>query len=111
MLLSSGMTLKNLVMLGGVLAGAAYLQNKNRRERVVGSARGALDKWKARAQELAHQVETKAHTFAETGAFSANQAVSSSAGATTRRDNGTSSSGIGSGYGGSGGIGGSGGYR
>jgi hypothetical protein len=47
------MTIKNLLMLGGVLAGAAYLQDKGRRERLIGQARGLFDKAKARATELA----------------------------------------------------------
>jgi hypothetical protein len=49
------MTIKNLLMLGGVIAGAAYLQDKGRRDRLFGQARGLFDKAKARASELASQ--------------------------------------------------------
>lgn len=47
------MTLKKLFVLGGALAGAALLQDKGRRERVFGQARGIFDQLKARASELA----------------------------------------------------------
>jgi hypothetical protein len=46
------MTLKNLFMLGGVIAGAAYLKDQSRRERLFGQARGFLDKAKAKVEEM-----------------------------------------------------------
>lgn len=58
------MTIKNILMLGGVLAGAAYLQDKKRRDRLVCQARDLLDKAKTRASGLADQVESKAHQVA-----------------------------------------------
>ena len=53
------MTFKNMFLLGGVLAGAAYLQNKSRRDRLIGQARGVLDNAKARAVDITHKVEAK----------------------------------------------------
>lgn len=47
------MTMKKLLMLGGVLAGAAFLQNKQRRDRLFGQARDLFDKAKARTSDLA----------------------------------------------------------
>ncbi len=53
------MTLKKLAILGGVLAGAAYLQNKGRRDRAFTGARDMFDKVKSRAQEVGHQAQAK----------------------------------------------------
>ena len=53
------MTIKNLLLLGGVLAGAAYLKDKTRRERLMGQARGFIDQAKSRATEIAGQVKAK----------------------------------------------------
>lgn len=55
------MTLKKMFMLGGVLAGAAYLQNKSRRDRLISQGRDLLDRAKTRASDVAHKVETRAH--------------------------------------------------
>lgn len=53
------MTLKNMFLLGGVLAGAAYLQNKSRRDRLMTQGRNLLDKARTRAVEITHKVESK----------------------------------------------------
>lgn len=53
------MTLKNIFMLGSVIAGAAYLRDKGRRDRLVGQARGVLDKAKTRATQIAGQIQSK----------------------------------------------------
>ena len=53
------MSIKNLLLLGGALAGAAYLKDKDRRDRLVGQARGFLDRMKSRATELAGEVQGK----------------------------------------------------
>ena len=53
------MTLKNLFIVGGALAGAAYLKDKSRRERFLGQARGFMDQLKARATDLATEVKSK----------------------------------------------------
>lgn len=53
------MTIKNLILLGGALAGAAYLKDKSRRDRLVGQARGIIDQAKTRATEIAGQVKAK----------------------------------------------------
>lgn len=53
------MTLKNLFILGGALAGAAYLKDKTRRERFLGQARGFIDQVKTRATEVASEVQSK----------------------------------------------------
>jgi hypothetical protein len=47
-----GMTMKKLFMLGGVLAGAAYLRNKDNRDRLFGRVRDMLDKAKTSASDL-----------------------------------------------------------
>jgi hypothetical protein len=52
------MTLKGMLMLGGVLAGAAYLQDKQRRDRAFGRARDMLDKAKSRVADVSRQVES-----------------------------------------------------
>lgn len=110
------MKLKNMLLLGGVLAGAAYLQNKSRRERVFGQARGLMDQAKTRASDLAHKVENRAREVADrvgtsTASTESSGTSSYGAGATTRGDNGLGSSGGYGGVGGSGGLGGSGNYR
>jgi hypothetical protein len=53
------MTIKNLFILGGAIAGAAYLKDKTRRDRFMGQARGFIDKMKARASEVASEVQSK----------------------------------------------------
>jgi hypothetical protein len=53
------MTFKNLFILGGALAGAAYLKDKTRRDRFMGQARGFIDQVKSRASEIAGQVQAK----------------------------------------------------
>lgn len=55
------MTFKKMFILGSVLAGAAYLQNKGRRDKVFGQARDLMDKAKTRASDVAHKVESKAN--------------------------------------------------
>jgi hypothetical protein len=96
------MTIKNMLMLGGILAGAAYLKDKTRRDRVTGKARDLIDQAKTRASSLAQRVESKSRELTE----DLESADVSSVGAS--RGNGTSSS---YGIGGSGGLGGSGNYR
>jgi uncharacterized protein YjbJ (UPF0337 family) len=80
------MTIKNMFMLTGLLAGAAYLRDKGRRDRLVGKARGLIDQAKTRAGDLAHQVESKASQAASAldSTTSKDNGVSSGAGATTR---------------------------
>jgi len=97
------MTIKNMLMLGGVLAGAAYLQNKSRRDRLFGQARGVIDKAKTRASDLAHQVEARSKSFAESDALRSSTDRDTGIGATGGNGN--------AGYGSSGGMGGSGTYR
>lgn len=58
------MTLKKLFILGGVLAGAAYLQNKSRRDRLITQGRDLFDRAKTRASKLAHRVESEARESA-----------------------------------------------
>ena len=53
------MTIKKLFILGGALAGAAFLKDKTRRERFMGQARGFIDKVKTRATEVAGKAESK----------------------------------------------------
>jgi hypothetical protein len=53
------MTLKGLFMLGGVIAGAAYLGDKQRRDRLAGRARDLIDQAKTRAADISRQVEAK----------------------------------------------------
>lgn len=74
------MTFKNMFLLGGVLAGAAYLQNKSRRDRLMTQGRDLLDKAKTRAADITHKVESKLET--RTG-----DSIAS-----TKRDNGVSTS-------------------
>ena len=59
LLVYEDMTLKGMLMLGGVLAGAAYLKDKQRRDRVVGRARGLIDQAKTRVADVRTQVEEK----------------------------------------------------
>jgi hypothetical protein len=66
------MTLKGMLMLGGVLAGAAYLQDKNRRDRVVGRARDLIDQAKTRAADISRQVESKVGSAVESAKGSDN---------------------------------------
>jgi hypothetical protein len=54
-----GMTLKKLIILGGALAGAAYLKDKSRRDRFMGQARGFIDQMKTKASEVASEVKSK----------------------------------------------------
>lgn len=60
------MTIKNMLMLTGVLAGAYYLRDKGRRDRLMSKARGAIDKAKTRATELADKAESKGAEAMET---------------------------------------------
>lgn len=53
------MTIKKLFILGGALAGAAFLKDKTRRERFMGQARGFIDKMKTQATAVAGKVESK----------------------------------------------------
>ncbi len=82
---SPGMTIKNMLMLTGLLAGAAYLRDKGRRDRLVGKARGLIDQAKTRASDLAHQVESKASDAGDSlTTHSKDNGVAGGAGATTR---------------------------
>ncbi|HUQ03393.1 MAG TPA: hypothetical protein VM261_12910 [Kofleriaceae bacterium] len=96
------MTIKNLLMLGGVLAGAAYLKDKTRRDRVFGKARDMLDQAKTRASGIAEKVESRTRDLSEQLGSQDTSSVGAS------RGNGTTS---GYGVGGTGGLGGSGNYR
>jgi hypothetical protein len=104
LLLITVMTIKNLLMLGGVLAGAAYLKDKTRRDRVLTRARGAIDQAKTRASGLAERVESKTRELQDTLKSQDVSSVGASRGNGTSTNIGGSSS-----YGGSGGIGGN--YR
>jgi hypothetical protein len=75
------MTIKNLFVLGSVLAGAAYLQDKGRRERVFGKARGLIDQAKSRASELKGKLESKATEL--TGSDRHDDGATSSAGSSS----------------------------
>ncbi|KAB2906872.1 MAG: hypothetical protein F9K40_05835 [Kofleriaceae bacterium] len=92
------MTFKKLFLLGSAVAGAVYLQDKSRRERLFGQARDLLDRAKTRASDVTQRIERKAESM---GATSRDNGVGSSLG--------TEAPGYG-GIGGSG-IGGSGTYR
>jgi hypothetical protein len=59
------MTLKTLVILGGAIAGAAYLQNKNRRDRVFTGARDLIDRIKTRAESVGSEVQSKVQSTME----------------------------------------------
>lgn len=102
LLVISRMTIKNMLMLGGVLAGAVYLKDKTRRDRVLSRARDMLDQAKTRASGLAERVESRTRELAR----DVESEDVSSVGAS--RGNGMTSS---YGVGGSGGLGGSGNFR
>lgn len=78
------MTIKNLFLLGSVLAGAAYLQNKGRRDRLVGQARGAIDRAKTRASELVSSVQHKTDNVGSDVSSFADNGIGSSVGSTSR---------------------------
>src|SRR5690606_10931886 len=60
------MTFKKLFLLGSVVAGAAYLQNKSRRERLFGQARDLLDRAKHRASDVTQRMEQRAESMGVT---------------------------------------------
>lgn len=102
------MTLKNMFMLGSVLAGAAYLQDKGRRDRVFGQARGLIDRAKSRASEIAGQIQSRT---GQSTATTGDNGVSSSYGNQSSYSGVGGSSATGSSIGGTSGFGGSGTYR
>lgn len=51
------MTIKQVLVIGGVIAAGVYLQNKSRRDRLFGQARDLLDMARSRASDVAHRIE------------------------------------------------------
>ncbi len=51
------MTIKQILVIGGVIAAGVYLQNKSRRDRLFAQARDLLDMAKSRASDVAHRIE------------------------------------------------------
>ena len=79
------MKLKHLLLLGGVLAAAAYFQNKHRREQALGQARDLLDRMKRRADDLRHRAARRGERGFESAAETARE-IGRDAG--SRRENG-----------------------
>ncbi len=65
------MTIKKLAVLGSVLAGAAFLQNKTRRDRLMRSATdlisNARDRLSRTAENLSDKTEDLGSSFGESG--------------------------------------------